>query len=620
MTTRTGGAGAGTGTALDAVREAYRSGTVTAVSYDGARVEVDGTRPFLVMVRDGPERAALDRLVRGEASNVRMAPGSADVDDTRIREIVEAAVRAGVRAHGTFLVIEVWAGPGLRVLGPDGPAPATVRTLADGLATLDLRNASGPEVVASRERHPPGREPILSVSECHELGALLLGVELPPVWRDPDTGTRFPVFLRRLAHDFSAVLRAAVFEFVKVQAPSAPSSYRALGPRELDAAVWEADRRLAEIDASFDPLLLVAPVNADRAWERFRDGGYAEDPEFHYRLLPMDPDLLKRRLYEVELEGVDDPAAWRLLRDKREELDRQITLLAERNTPAFLHDSIRLFGHVEPPLLDRARDILDQVPARSGRPGGERVGAEEFARRARHEFDHYRALYPAFESEVQVRPDLVGLMVSSGRLLIGRGLALRPRRVEALLQHEVGTHVLTYVNGAAQPFLQLAHGFADYDELQEGLGVLAEYLVGGLDAARMRLLAARVVAVECRLGGASFVETFRRLHGDHGFTPRTAFDIATRVYQSGGFTRDVIYLRGLVGVVEHLREGGALEPLYVGKIAARHVAIVRELQERGVLKPAPLVPRFLERESSRDRLTALRDGLPIHAMTAGEEV
>jgi uncharacterized protein (TIGR02421 family) len=240
----------------------------------------------------------------------------------------------------------------------------------------------------------------------------------------------------------------------------------------------------------------------------------------------------------------------------------------------------------------------------------------EFARRAEREFDHYRRQYSAFRSEIQVRPDLVGLMVSAGRLLIGRDLSLSPDRVDALLQHEVGTHVLTYVNGAAQPFLQLASGFADYDETQEGLGVLAEFLVGGLTPSRIRLLAGRVLAVDCCIDGAEFLETFRRLHRDHGFTPWSAFDITTRVYSSGGFTRDHIYLRGFVDVVEYLRDGGPIKPLYVGKIAIRHLGVISELRERGVLEPVPLMPRFLDQEEPRTRLKRLRDGLPLHSMVA----
>lgn len=601
---------------VEDVRAAFEDARVLVREGAGFRLVLDGGRPFLLVVRSAEEADPLVQLVRGESSYLHATP---DADPEEIALLVDRVAEAGSGCHGAFLLIELW--PGMdrfRVVGPSGPAPGTVRALAAGLDELDAGRRRPPvEVEASDDRAPPGRELLVPISRCHELGCLLIGLEVPSLYRDAESGEVYPVFLRRLAHGFSRVLRGAAFEFLRVQTGADLPSYRALGRRSLGEEVWAADRELAAIDGAFDLLLLVAPVNADRAWERFRDGGYEAEPDFHYRLLPVDPDLLKRRLYDVRLEEIDDPAAWSILRDKREELDRQISLLGERNTPDFLHGSLRLFGPIQSALLDRAREILEHIPPPAPVGGGELVDAEAFGALARSEFDEYRRRYPAFRSEVQVRPDLVGLMVSSGRLLIGRRLALRPGRVDALLQHEVGTHVLTYVNGAAQPFLQLSRGFADYDELQEGLGVLAEYLVGGLDQGRMRLLAARVLAAHCRIEGAGFVDTFRRLRGEHGFGARTAYDIVTRIYQSGGFTRDIIYLRGLLGVVEHLREGGELEPMYVGKIAARHLDLMREFRERGVLRPVPLLPRFLEHPDARRRLEALRHGLPLHEMVAG---
>lgn len=581
----------------------------------GVRLSLDGSRAFVLVYRAEHDSAPLSPLVVGEASYVLAGP---DADPAVVETAVRAIARAGSTEHGGFLLLELWSGDqAFRVFGPAGPAPATVAALDRGLRELDIgRRRPEVSVIGGDRRTPPHHPPLLTVSECHEMGCLLIGLEVPSIFRDPETGAIYPVFLRRFAHGFSGVVRRAAFQFLRVQTGAELPSYRALGRRRLGDAVWSVDRRLAEIDASFDLLLLVAPVNADRAWERFRDRGYRTAPELSYRLLPVDPDLLKRQLYALELEAVEDPAAWTLLRDKREELDKQVSLLAERNTPDFVHGSMRLFGHIDASLLDRANDILERIPPPEPFTGPGRVGAEGFAARAEAEFAYYQRRYDRFASEVQIRPDLVGLMVSSGKLLIGRNLSLRPGRVEALIQHEVGTHVLTFVNGQAQPFRQLSRGFANYDELQEGLGVLAEYLVGGLDAGRMRLLAARVLAVHSLLDGADFVETFRRLHRDHGFGARGAFDVTTRVYQSGGFTRDIIYLRGLVGLVEHLRDGGELEPMYVGKLAARHLDVVRELRERGVLGPTPLLPRFLDDEAARGRLRVLREGLPIHAMAA----
>lgn len=612
---------------LRGLMQGYAGGDAVEAEADGVRLIADGSRPFLLVQR---RRARDAPLVRGEASHLEVELGGDDDErgaGHRAREIVRALAESGAGRHGSFLVLEVWegrsGGPGpFRVLAPAGPAPATVEALAEGLEDMDPERGSPPvEVEETDERAPPGLDPLLTVSECHRLGVLLLGLEVSPIFRDQDTGDLFPVYFRHVRRRLSRVLRKALFEFVRVQTGDEVPSHRALGRRSLDPPVWEMDRMLAEIDASFDLLLLVAPVNQAEQWERFREAEYREPPEFRYRLLPVDPDLLKRRLYDLPLEDVEDPAASFLLRDKREELDKQISLLAERSTAHFLHGSIRLFGHIEPVLLEQARSILEEVPptaprsdVRSGSAAP--VDAAEFARRARLEYEHYRSIYPDFRSEIQVRPDLVGLMVSSGNLLIGKTLALRPHRVEALIQHEVGTHVVTFVNGTAQPLHSLSRGLADYDELQEGLGVLAEYLVDGLDGNRLRLLAARVAATQCRMDGADFIETFRRLHLDHGFTAWTAFGITSRIYQSGGFTRDIIYLRGFVRLIRWLRAGGRLEDLYVGKIAEKHIPVMDEFRERGVLRPAPLTPRFLERDDAVERLRRVREGLPLHRMVS----
>ena len=74
-------------------------------------------------------------------------------------------------------------------------------------------------------------------------------------------------------------------------------------------------------------------------------------------------------------------------------------------------------------------------------------------------------------------------MVANGVLLVPASASVPELRAEALLQHEVGTHALTYTNGSAQPLRLLAAGLAGYEGTQEGLALLAEHLVGGFGAA-----------------------------------------------------------------------------------------------------------------------------------------
>ena len=202
-------------------------------------------------------------------------------------------------------------------------------------------------------------------------------------------------------------------------------------------------------------------------------------------------------------------------------------------------------------------------------------------------------------------------MVSHGNLLINSRQRIAQNRVDALLAHEVGTHVLTYFNGLAQPFRQLYTGLPDYEELQEGVAVTAEYLAGGLTVPRLRILAGRVVAAHMIVEGADFIEVFRELDRGCGFTQQTAFNITLRIFRGGGLLKDMVYLRGLIRVLEYLSRGEAFEPLLVGKFGADHLAIMRELQWRKVISPPLLKPRYLESAAARQRLEALRRGVGI---------
>lgn len=129
--------------------------------------------------------------------------------------------------------------------------------------------------------------------------------------------------------------------------------------------------------------------------------------------------------------------------------------------------------------------------------------------------------------------------------------------------------------------------------MQEGLAVLSEYFVGGLSNSRMRTLAARVIATDSMIRGETFANTFSQLVDQYGFAEHAAYTITLRVYRGGGLTKDAVYLRGLVEILRYVGNGGDLSLLFVGKLAADHIPVVRELLLRGVLQQPALTPRYL---------------------------
>jgi uncharacterized protein (TIGR02421 family) len=181
-------------------------------------------------------------------------------------------------------------------------------------------------------------------------------------------------------------------------------------------------------------------------------------------------------------------------------------------------------------------------------------------------------------------------------------------RVDALLSHEVSVHLLTHFNGAAQGLTVFRTGLANYEGLQEGLGVFAEWAVGGLSAARLRLLAGRVVAVDAMLDGAEFIDVYRGLVDQHGLGRKAAFDVAARVFRSGGFAKDLIYLKGFQDVMRLVGAGASLDPFWIGKIARDHVGAIEELIQRKLVQPPLFKPEFLQREDVERRIARLLGG------------
>ena len=148
------------------------------------------------------------------------------------------------------------------------------------------------------------------------------------------------------------------------------------------------------------------------------------------------------------------------------------------------------------------------------------------------------------------------------------------RQAHALAHHEGLWHVLTSLNGYAQPVLTvLGVGLAQFATSQEGGGIVAEYLSGNLGQDRFRKLGERALIVDMAAQGADYLEVFGHLR--HRFSQEKAAQMAERVYRggvlSGGapFTKDAIYQRGYCRVfnfIRHALEAG--EPIFSSRSSA----------------------------------------------------
>jgi hypothetical protein len=372
-------------------------------------LHIDRQLPFLIVYRrpTAKKDAGTARLVMGEASYLT-ATGDRRLHPSLVSLIKAISTNIG-GMFGAFLIIEIWAGsdegiegnhedfrPGFQIITSRTDAvTSTVQVLEKSLKNITTkRQTAEVGIVSTSKIHPLDLPPLLTKKESTDLRIQHLGIEVKPVYRSAD-GEEFPLIRRALHRGLARAIKQGVFEFTRSQTTHRPSNYQSLGPRSFVKAVWEVDRRLADVSNQFDFLLSVTPTNADAAWSAFKRKRYGVTPEFTYRPLPVEPSQLKRSLFRIPIERVSDPVLAQLFHSQQNELDRKLTMLDERGTDIFFYGSLMSYGKIDDKLNGVAELILSNFPPRSrdGSKGGY-LDSDEFASKASVQIEHYRQAYP----------------------------------------------------------------------------------------------------------------------------------------------------------------------------------------------------------------------------------
>lgn len=584
----------------------------------GGLLHIEPGLPFLMVCRRAVNEDPITRIVINQASYLLIG----NIKFKKYQKLILAISDTLSSIYKSYLILELFSSQNtnsFNIKGPEDKLPSFLKTLKIELNNLSQRKSLqhiDTRIENTTKRQPEGTESIMTTEKAKQCGALLVGLEIPAVYYD-ENETFYPVFFRQFRDSLVECIHKAIYEYIRVQTSCGIQSYRALGRSSLKEKVFEVDQKLSDIERSYKFLWLISPSNIYTVKKEFFQSEYQKVIPYHYRLLPIDPDILKRELYNLKIENIDDPSMSHLFRQKREELDLQISMLSKRGTTMFFHNGIRLYGEIDNGLFQTANMVLSELDEEVEQGPHQRVDAMQFSAYARKEFEFFKSQHPQFKSKIHIRKDVNIMMVSQGELYIPADYTAHILEAKALIQHELGTHVLTYFNGSQQPLTQLATGLSDYDTLQEGVAVMSEFFSGCLSVNRLRTLAGRVVAGKALMEGGNFNTIFQLLFDHHGFSQEHAFNITSRIMQGGGFLKDIIYLKGLIELRAYLMDGGDFELLFAGKFGFNHIHIIQELIERNVLDKGLIKPSYVFDQMYEERLQQIKNGMPIHQMARG---
>jgi alpha-L-glutamate ligase-like protein/uncharacterized protein (TIGR02421 family) len=351
------------------------------------------------------------------------------------------------------------------------------------------------------------------------------------------------------------------------------------------------DKLLSQADEELMLLKHVKPVNLSEEWDKAR-----EDPLYNpiFRYAPASADLadLESRLIAMT---IDDSPVGILFKKKRRELLQRITLVNARgDARRFTEASSSLLGVPTSVLITSAQaELRSRVACDLPTPSAGMIDAEEAAKT----FEDVLSHYGLHDWQVVVREHTIARCTVGGRKVTLRANARFSKKyLPALIAHEIETHVLTAENGNHQPFELFRRGFANYLDTQEGLAIYNQNRFLTPYHEKRSGPARNILAVAFALEH-SFVDLRRYLEEEleYGFEKSLSKAIEIKrglsdTSEAGGFTKGIVYFRGLRAIEQYLMQGGDLKRLYIGKIALEDLELLEGIP--GIKQPI-VVPSFL---------------------------
>lgn len=348
------------------------------------------------------------------------------------------------------------------------------------------------------------------------------------------------------------------------------------------------DQELNALVSNIKILEAVKPLNYLQEKERFFANHFSSEPAFVYRENQIDPFALKRSLFNLPLEKIQDEDLYQLYLAVIDSYVDKIDQYKSIGSAEFLYDSLRYYGEPCEKDIHNAQFIL-HLPELPDEDNGALLDAAGIK-------DILQSMGGSenYTWEMELDDDMVATALVSGtRVRINSRAKLSQTDAMALAHHELGVHLVTSLNGNKQPLRILSLGCPINTTTQEGLAILSEYLSGNLTLQRLRTLALRVIAVKSMIEDKNFRTTFLLLKETYRISDEQAYVITARVYRGGGYTKDYLYLKGFRLILNAYEHEPNFNHLLSGKTSLEFLPLITRLIDKELLvAPHFITPAF----------------------------
>lgn len=411
---------------------------------------------------------------------------------------------------------------------------------------------------------------------------LVLATEIKKVYCNESTGEDYPEVVQELQKQFkNAVINNAHFFTSDYTNWNSKLAVNLLGKKE-DPNLFKVDNQMHKLLKSFELLAYVNPKNSAVQKKKFFKSKFTEEPQFSYSPIKIYPFELKQQLSLIKTSSISDVSVRHMYEDVIQSYFDKIDLLSELNSPKFLYNSLRYFQRPSEKDIKNAEYLMHLPPVPFEPKNEPHLPIDLVVDKFKNALTDY-----GMKCKIELSNRVLSqvMVLNSQKLVrIRPDAQITEKEVNALIEHEIGVHMVTTENSNRQQLKIFNLGLPVNTETQEGLAILSEILSGNITLNRLKKLAYRVLITDMMCSGASFIECFKFLHHEQKVSSNDAYTIVTRVFRGGGFTKDFLYLSGLVKVMKFWKDGNDLTPLMVGKTSLDYYELIVEMIERGMVE------------------------------------
>ncbi|HYX10021.1 MAG TPA: flavohemoglobin expression-modulating QEGLA motif protein [Bacteroidales bacterium] len=409
---------------------------------------------------------------------------------------------------------------------------------------------------------------------------LVLATEIKKIYCNETTGEIFPEVINELREEIKKALLLTSYIFARTFTNLNPPDKSSFLPADPGKLLYKIDKELYSLVRSFELLNYVNPLNLEQERKKFFSSRLKYVPSFKYRQLSIDPFELKRKLYSIQVERIEDVSIQNMYKDTISAYANKIDILSNLGSHKFLYNSLRYYGEPREADLKDAGFLIHcpEIESHSDKL----LDVDDARRFFEKEIREYGF---SFRTEISSKIASKALVINHRRTaILKRGATFSKTDLLGLVNHEIGLHAVSTMNSLEQPIKLFNIGLPLNDLTQEGLAILSEYLSGNLSLKRLKVLSYRVVAIQLMLKGYDFRSLFEYLTDEYKIDAESAFYITARTFRGGGFTKDYLYLQGFKKVLKLYKQNQNLENLLIGKTSLEYLSTINEMIDRGFLK------------------------------------